>query len=155
MRHRIASYNEQSGRYTKMPAKFYVPDLTRNLVQIGKPGGYSFEPGTITQHNKVDAIMHNSCYDAYSAYEVLLREGIAKEVARMILPVNIYSIAYVTMNARALMNFLSLRVRDEEAAYPSFAMEEIHRVALKMEDHFKHFMPLTYLSFIKNGRVAP
>ena len=155
MRHRIASYNEQSGRYTKMPAKFYVPNSDRKIIQTGKTGEYNFELGTPEQYNSIDATMHNSCYDSYAAYEKLLSKGIAKEVARMVLPVNIYSIAYVTMNSRALMNFLSLRVLSGDSAYKSFPMWEIHNVAQQMETCFANIMPLTHKSFIKNGRVQP
>src|SRR5262245_43154499 len=46
MRHRIASYNEMSGRYTEMKPEFYVPGVGRPLIQQGKPGAYTFMPGT-------------------------------------------------------------------------------------------------------------
>ena len=46
MRHRIASYNEESGRYRELRPVFYVPGPERNLVQVGKPGAYEFLPGT-------------------------------------------------------------------------------------------------------------
>jgi len=93
--------------------------------------------------------------DAYGKYLMMMDNGIAREVARMVLPVNIYSSMYVTMNARSLMNFLSLRTKDETSAYPSFPQREIEMVAEKMEEFFAEKMPLTYESFKKNGRVAP
>ena len=46
MRHRMASYNEESGRYRELRPVFYVPSEERNLVQVGKPGAYDFLPGT-------------------------------------------------------------------------------------------------------------
>jgi thymidylate synthase (FAD) len=85
----------------------------------------------------------------------MLESGIAKEVARGVLPVNIYSSAYVTMNARALMNFLSLRKSDSESHFPSYPQREIEMVAEQYEEIFKTLMPLTYNAFVKNGRVAP
>lgn len=156
MRHRIASYNEESGRYKKLEPVFYIPDDDRKLVQVGKPGEYKFESGTIEQ---LDYVQQGHMYVsrvAYDNYERLLELGIAREVARMSLPLNIYSSAYVTMNARALMNFLSLRVVDELHSYfPSYAQEEIQMVARSMEEHFRDQMPLTAAIFHDSGRVAP
>ncbi len=85
----------------------------------------------------------------------MLDAGIAREVARAVLPVTIYSSMYVTMNARSLMNFLSLRTTREGTHFPSFPQREIEMVAEKMEDFWAGLMPLTYQAFNKNGRVAP
>lgn len=155
MRHRIASYNEQSGRYTRMTPEFYIPNQFRKLVQIGKPGDYIFEEGTTDQYRHVRYALQRTCQVAWSEYEMLLINGVAKEVARMALPLNIMSTAYVTMNARSLMNFLSLRTCRGEAAYPSFPMREIEMVAEQMETSFKTQMPLTAEAFDNNGRVQP
>jgi thymidylate synthase (FAD) len=62
---------------------------------------------------------------------------------------------FVTMNARAMMNFLSLRTTREGTHFPSFPQREIEMVAEKMEEFFAEKMPLTYEAFNKNGRVAP
>lgn len=155
MRHRIASYNEASGRYTKLPAKFYMPNDMRNLVQVGKPGHYNFQPGTDEQYAIVRESIVNSCTAVYLDYERMLEAGVAKEVARMALPVNIFSVAYVTMNARGLMNFLSLRVLSEDSTYMTFPMWEINQVANEMEKNFAEHMPITHASFVKYGRVQP
>jgi thymidylate synthase (FAD) len=85
----------------------------------------------------------------------MLEAGVAREVARIVLPVTIYSSAYVTMNARALMNFLSLRRKVEDSHFPSFPQREIEMVAEKYELEFERIMPLTHASFVANGRVAP
>lgn len=154
MRHRIASYNEESGRYKELEPVFYVPHRDRNLVQVGKPGAYTFLPGTDGQFEDVERELQANSMDAYDAYKLLLNEGVAREVARMVLPVNIYSSMYVTMNARSLMNFLSLRSL-EQGTYPSFPQAEIAWVAEGMEELFKQKMPLTHESFVQNGRVAP
>jgi len=95
------------------------------------------------------------CREAYAAYERMLEAGVAREVARIVLPLNIYSSAYVTMNARAMMNFLSLRRSAPESRFPSFPQREIEMVAEKYEAAFAELMPLTHASFIANGRVAP
>ncbi|MEI8057899.1 MAG: FAD-dependent thymidylate synthase [Actinomycetes bacterium] len=155
MRHRVASYNEESGRYRVLEPLFYVPAPERNLVQIGKAGAYDFIPGTEEQYAiTVDAIQ-TSCRQAYEQYQRMLDAGVAREVARAVLPVNIYSSAYVTMNARALMNFLSLRMRSDDSHFPSYPQREIEMVAERYEDEWARLMPITHASFVANGRVAP
>lgn len=155
MRHRIASYNEESGRYRELRPVFYVPGPERRLLQVGKPGAYTFEPGSPEQHALVDSEIKASCTQAYESYQRMLDAGIAREVARAVLPVTIYSSMYVTMNARALMNFLSLRTMREGTHFPSFPQREIEMVAEKMEDFWAELMPMTYDAFNKNGRVSP
>lgn len=155
MRHRIASYNEESGRYRELRPVFYVPSKDRKLVQIGKPGAYSFVEGTSEQHQiTVDAIKQ-TCTLAYENYQKMLTAGVAREVARAVLPVTLYSSMYVTMNARALMNFLSLRTAREGSHFPSYPQREIEMVAEKMEAEFAKLMPITYGAFEKSGRIAP
>lgn len=155
MRHRIASYNEESGRYKELSPVFYVPGPERKLIQEGKPGAYTFVTGTQEQYDAVVEATVDSCELAYSEYRWMLEKGIAREVARAVLPVNIYSSMYVTMNARALMNFLSLRTTREGTHFPSFPQREIEMVAEQMECFFAEKMPVTYECFNKNGRVAP
>lgn len=155
MRHRIASYNEESGRYRELRPVFYVPSKARKLVQVGKPGAYSFVDGTPKQYEIVVQSIKESCTQAYGHYQRMLDAGIAREVARAVLPVTLYSSMYVTMNARALMNFLSLRTAREGSHFPSYPQREIEMVAEKMEEHFARLMPITYGAFQKSGRVAP
>ena len=155
MRHRIASYNEESGRYRKLEPVFYVPRADRNVRQGGTSAHPRLTAGTAAQHEAVEAELITASTTAYSAYERLLVAGIAREVARMVLPVSIYSSAYVTMNARALMNFISLRTEDPTAAYPSHPMREIEVVARQFEMIMGETMPATHAAFLGNGRVAP
>jgi thymidylate synthase (FAD) len=155
MRHRIASYNEESGRYRELKPVFYVPNKERNLIQIGKTGAYEFIPGTDEQFQITVDAMKDAYLVAYDSYKKMLDAGIAREVARAVLPVATYSSMYVTMNARALMNFLSLRTAREGSHFPSYPQREIEMVAEKMEAEFAKLMPLTYQAFEKSGRVAP
>lgn len=155
MRHRIASYNEESGRYKELEPTFYLPDPKRNLIQIGKTGAYEFVAGTDEQYKTTYACIKESSVQAYSYYQDMLGEGVAREVARSVLPVNIYSSMFVTMNARSLMNFLSLRTTREGTKFPSYPQREIEMVAEQMEELFAEKMPITYATFNKNGRVAP
>jgi thymidylate synthase (FAD) len=155
MRHRIASYNEESGRYRELNPVFYVPDENRKLIQIGKTGAYTFVDGTPEQFNVSVEAMKKAYIVAYEQYKIMLDQGIAREVARVVLPVGLYSSMYVTMNARALMNFLSLRTSREGSHFPSYPQREIEMVAEKMEAEFARLMPLTYGAFEKSGRIAP
>ena len=97
----------------------------------------------------------NTATMAYHNYEWLLGKGIAKEVARMTLPVNIYSSMYVTLNARSLMAFLSLRTIAEGSMFPSTPMREIAMAGEKLEADFARLFPVTHAAFNKNGRVCP
>lgn len=155
MRHRIASYNEESGRYRELRPVFYVPAPERNLLQVGKPGAYEFLPGTPEQYALVDTATRDASEFAFLAYQRMLDAGVAREVARIVLPLNIYSSMYVTMNSRALMNFLSLRTKVEGTHFPSFPQREIEMCAEKMETIWTELMPLTHAAFNANGRVSP
>ena len=155
MRHRMASYNEESGRYKVLDPVFYVPPSDRPLIQIGKPGAYRFVEGTSQHYYATVSAIKDASEHSYMLYNRMLIQGIGKEVARMVLPVNLYSSAYVTMNPRALMNFLSLRTKNENSSYPSYPQREIEMVAEQYEYFFKEFMPDTHAAFEGNGRVAP
>jgi len=155
MRHRIASYNEESGRYRELKPVFYIPGKDRKLVQVGKAGAYTFVEGSAEQYEITVAAIKETCKLAYSNYQKMLSAGVAREVARAVLPVTLYSSMYVTMNARALMNFLSLRTARVGSHFPSYPQREIEMVAEKMEEHFAKLMPITYGAFQKSGRIAP
>ena len=155
-RHRIGwSYNESSGRYRELEPVFYVPAPDRRLVQEGKAGHYVFVEGTAEQHETVVAETKAACEQAYRAYQRMLRAGVAREVARGVLPVGTYSSMYATCNARSLMAFLSLRTKREDAKFPSYPQREIEMVGEAMEAHWARLMPLTHEAFCANGRVSP
>lgn len=155
-RHRVGwSYNEESARYKKLDPKFYVPNIERPLVQEGKPGHYIFVPGADNQYEEMRRSTELAQRVAYQEYENMLARGIAKEVARGVLPVSIFSSMYATCNARSLMSFLSLRTKREDSMFPSYPQREIEMVADEMEEIFADLFPITAASFDKNGRVSP
>lgn len=154
-RHRIASFNEMSGRYSVLPPRFYVPKADRKLVNAGKSARPDFVAGTSKQVEIVGEEIRAAHQAAWDTYQSLLSAGITNEVARIVLPVGIMSQMYMTVNARALMNFLKLRTGDARAVHPGHPQWEIQLVARKMEESFAALMPLTYEAFNKNGRVAP
>ena len=155
-RHRIGwSYNESSGRYRELEPVFYVPGPDRRLVQEGKTGHYVFVEGTAAQYEAVVTETKAACETAYRAYQRMLRAGVAREVARGVLPVATYSSMYATCNARSLMAFLSLRTKREDSTFPSYPQREIEMVGEAMEAEWARLMPITHAAFDKNGRVSP
>jgi thymidylate synthase (FAD) len=147
-RHRIGSFNEFSMRYARATDEFYVPATEDVRSQVGKPGAYSFEPVApeLAEHTRAEL---QKVYDvAYSTYEQLVEAGVARELARAVLPVGAYTEFYWTVNARSLMNFLSLRSAEA-------AQREIRRYAEACERLFATAMPVTYDAFVANERRAP
>jgi thymidylate synthase (FAD) len=147
-RHRIGSFNEFSGRYTEFTPDAYTPPVEDIRTQSGKPGQYTFEPADpdIAQ----DAIEHieHAYKTAFDAYNHMLLSGVAKEIARTVIPVGAYTEFYWTVNARSLMNFISLRTHET-------AQLEIQAFAQRIEYHFAQQMPITHKAFTENGRKAP
>jgi thymidylate synthase (FAD) len=152
MRHRTSSFNETSGRYKELEPVFYVPNRERNLIQVGKTGHYTFEPGTDEQYEIVRESTVEASEFAYAKYQRMLNAGIAREVARGVLPVNLFSQTYMTLNMRNLMHFLSLRTIHEDAQVKSYPQHEIALLADQMEAHFAKTTPLVYEAFNKYGR---
>jgi thymidylate synthase (FAD) len=155
-RHRVGwSYNEESGRYKELAPKFYSPPTHRELAQEGKPGHYRYVPGTDVQRDVVKT-SHNFIYaQAYTEYRHQLDQGVCREVARMVLPVSIYSSMYATCNPRSLMHFLALRTKSARAKVKSSPMHEINVAATQMETSFAQLFPITHDAWHRNGRVAP
>ena len=152
-RHRMSSFNEMSGRYTKMKPKFYIPQDSRPA----KNQGTSMVPFMV-EHPELYTHNLNLTQDAmesWSTYQMALDNGIANEVARIGLPLNIYTQMYWTVNARSLMNFLSLRIESVYSQVMSHPQLEIQMAAEQVEDIFREHMPLTYDSFVNKGRIAP
>ena len=147
-RHRIGSFNEFSMRYAKATDDFYVPEPEDVRTQVGKPGAYSFEqvaPELAEETREQLKAVYDQAYDTYNR---LVEQGVARELARSVLPVGAYTQFYWTVNARALMNFVSLRNSE-------FAQLEIRRYAEAVERFFERKMPVTYAAFVANDRLSP
>jgi thymidylate synthase (FAD) len=146
-RHRAGhSYNEWSGRYSKLEAEFYVPDYVR--TQVGKPGAYSFEPVEPAVRDAARDEIQASAERAFEAYERMLEQGVAKEVARTVLPLAMYTKYFWSCNPRSLMHFCSLR-NSEHAQF------EIREYARAAESFLQRLMPVTHAAFVANERTAP
>jgi thymidylate synthase (FAD) len=146
-RHRAGhSYNEWSGRYSKLEAEYYVPDYVR--TQVGKPGAYSFEPVEPAVRDAAREEIRAAAGEAFAAYERMLEQGVAKEVARTVLPLAMYTKYYWSCNPRSLMHFCALR-NSEHAQF------EIREYARAAEGFLERLMPVTHAAFVANDRTAP
>jgi thymidylate synthase (FAD) len=148
MRHRVGSFNEFSMRYAKATDDFYVPEAEDVRTQVGKPGAYSFEPVEAALAEETREALEAVYEQAFATYERLVEAGVARELARSVMPVGAYTEFYWTVNARALMNFVSLRAHET-------AQREIRRYAEAVETFLAEKMPVTHAAFVAAGRVAP
>lgn len=137
MRHRWCSYNEISARYTEVSDEFHIPDEFRVQDILNKQGS---KKGRTLDQEKLRGEFSKVVQASYSTYKDLLSAGVAREMARMILPVCQYTQFYWTVNARSLMNFISLRA-------DSHAQAEIRHYAMAMARIFKEKMPWTWDAF--------
>lgn len=145
-RHRTGSFNEESGRYSTLKREFYYP-WGRVRRQTGKPGAYTFERVDEALDMQVSRDIAAANNYAWQTYTDLLDKGIAREVARMVLPLNTYSTFVWSVNPRNLLNFLVLRNSPE-------AQEEIREYAQAVEKLFAPLMPLTYAAWDSSDRTA-
>jgi thymidylate synthase (FAD) len=147
-RHRVGSFNEFSMRYAKATDDFYVPEPEDVRSQVGKPGAYSFEPVDDELAERTREELREVYDHAFETYTRLVEAGVARELARCVMPVGAYTEFFWTVNARALMNFVSLRAAET-------AQREIRRYADAVEEFFAAKMPVTHAAFVAANRVAP
>lgn len=146
-RHRTFSINEMSGRYVELEREFYVPARDDMREQKGKPGAYYYE--TIESDGKADTAqleISMASQRSFDTYERLLEEGVAKEVARLVLPVNTYSKMVWSGDLRCLMQFLALRNHPH-------AQLEIRRYAEVIEEIAFSVAPVAMGAFVEHGKA--
>lgn len=146
-RHRIGSYNEMSGRYVEFEPEFYYPLRWRVPGTFNKQGSV-FPDEEPEWDNAWSEVYHQNILKSWNEYQYLLKGGIAKEMARMVLPLSLYTQFYWTVNARSLMNFLNLRTGED-------AQWEIRQYAETIQDYFANAMPITFAAWISNNKLAP
>jgi len=147
-RHRIGSFNEFSARYSEVKDEFFVPNDFDVRTQVGKPGAYYFAPVESDVAERTVAQIREANEYAYAAYKKMIDDGVAKELARTVLPMGMYTQFYWTLNARSLMNFLALRLDKS-------AQVDIRRYAKRVEAIFAEQMPVTFKAWVVNGLVCP
>lgn len=114
-RHRTWSYNEVSARYTELPEEFYVPEPDQITFQSTS----NKQMRTTTRHplaNGYQAVIRNVCRDAFAQYQHMLANGVPRELARGVLPLNTYTRMFATVDLHNLAHFLRLRMH-EHAQY--------------------------------------
>jgi thymidylate synthase (FAD) len=138
IRHRMASYNEVSLRYTETKDEFYVPQKWRAPDLKNKQ---SSQAAPELDHDKCTELLRASYEKAYASYQELIKAGAARELARMVLPTSLYTQFYWTVNARSLMHFIDLRA-DANAQW------EIQRYAEALAEFFRKRLPWTWEAFL-------
>jgi thymidylate synthase (FAD) len=144
IRHRTASVNEISGRYSILKREFYLPSPQVIAPQsTANHQGRSQQCVSFEDAQKVLKILETDALMCYEHYEEL-NEGVAKEIARMNLPLNFYTEWYWKINVHNLLRFLHLRM-DEKAQY------EIRVYAHAIFSILKEWMPITTAAFEEYG----
>jgi thymidylate synthase (FAD) len=143
-RHRTFSYNEISRRYVDSPPEFFYPDTWRKRADNVKQGsseesldGYALESVTDEFEGAIE--------DAVDAYNSLMGQGVAPELARMILPQNMYTEFYMSGNLRAWSHFLQLRL-------DGHAQKEVRQVAQQVVDILTPLYPIS-IDALLNGET--
>jgi thymidylate synthase (FAD) len=134
-RHRTASVNEISGRYSVLKEEFYEPETWRKQAKDNKQGSEgSYED------QGADALLKEVEEEAYRAYQALLERGVAREMARMVLPLNLYTEFYWKQDLHNLFHFLKLRL-DPHAQW------EIRQYAQAIANIVKERVPMAWEAF--------
>jgi len=140
VRHRMASLNEVSARYSVLPEEFYIPDseVVRAQSTSNKQGrdGHLPEDDVVAYQTE----LRRSCSEAYRAYERALESGVARELARCVLPVNIYTAKVWSSDLHNLFHFLSLRMDPH-------AQLEIRSYANAIAEVVKEWVPWCWEAF--------
>lgn len=144
-RHRTWSYNEMSARYTTLDEGFYIPEL----ASITKQSKHNKQMRTKEQHPEADAIateMTRVCSEAFDTYEMFIREGVPRELARGVLPVFTYSRMFASVDLHNLLHFLELRLHEH-------AQPEIRDYAKAILKLIEPVVPLCLSAFLVH-RIA-
>lgn len=131
MRHRTFSYNERSARYKELLPEFWIPEEARVSSETNKQGS---DPANDPELDDFVQYMTIEAYEmAYEYYEELLERGIAREMARTVLPMGVYTEAYATGNFRNWMHFVNLRGSADAQKEIQVYADAIHKmIAEKM-----------------------
>lgn len=153
-RHRTQSYNEQSGRYTKYEASFYVPGIDRPLINVGTDMRPNYVPADPELHERfVNQLIEG--YEAqWARYEEAISWGISKEMARMHLQPAIKTTFYAKTDLLNWMRFLVKRTSKPGAYVQGHPMWEIEKLADEVEKILTELYPVAMETFNRFGRVV-
>ena len=124
-----------SGRYTVLPDLYYIPDVTRIQLQSA-----TNKQGSAEQHPNAEHLrrqIEEATARSRETYNYLIEAGIAREVARLVLPVNQYSRMRASANLRNWLGFLSLRDANG-------VQWEMRQYAITVAGFIKERFPRTY-----------
>jgi thymidylate synthase (FAD) len=142
IRHRTANVNEYSGRYSLMPLLFYTPQASDFALQSKQNNqGRSESPAEAALYHEATARWERMRTDAAETYGWLVAEDIAREIARIELPLSTYTQWYWKIDLHNLLHFLTLRVDPH-------AQLEIRAFAEVMAGMVKRVAPLSYEAWI-------
>ena len=139
VRHRMQNLNEVSARYTDLPREFYIPTVWRKNLGAGQNKQQSVVSEDLA-HEGLTTMVASFCDSAYNFYETLLANGVARELARMVLPVNIYTEIYCCWDLKNLLHFIKLR---EDA----HAQAEIQEYAKAIKTILLELFPWTMAAY--------
>ena len=150
VRHRMQNLNEMSARYTELPNEFYIPSKWRKQDTKNKQGSVDTqdwdwpcpELGDISINDHLSLQLKQHCEDSYKLYENMLNNGVARELARMVLPINVYTEIYCCWDMKNLTHFIGLR--DE-----AHAQYEIQEYGKAIKTICKELFPFTMEAFDK------
>ncbi|HEV8244211.1 MAG TPA: FAD-dependent thymidylate synthase, partial [Polyangiaceae bacterium] len=142
IRHRTANVNEYSGRYSLMPMLFYTPSADQLQTQSQSNNqGRSGQPVTLAKYQEAVRRWNEIRERARGAYEWMTAEEVARELARIDLPLSTYTQWYWKIDLHNLLHFLKLRV-DRHAQW------EIQEFGRVMAGMLKRLAPLSYEAWI-------
>lgn len=141
VRHRTASLNEVSGRYSELPEEYYVPEIFAINKQDTKNKQGRGEFMVLEEAIKVRELIDESCKASFEIYKHLLSLGVARELARVVLPLSTYTTIVWKMDLHNLLHFLKLRLDPH-------AQLEIRAYAKVIEKMVAEFFPATYKAWV-------
>lgn len=144
-RHRTWKYNEVSARYSELPAEFYIPEVS----QITTQSASNKQMRTDDIHPEAELfqrVISAQCESAFATYQMMLKEGVPRELARGVLPMNTYTHMFATVDLHNLAHFLRLRLH-------SHAQFEIRVYAQAMLELIEPIVPVA-VAALKRHRLA-
>lgn len=144
VRHRTCSMNEMSARYTELLDEMFVPETVEMQSTDNKQGR---EEGPCQDSDMLRTIITQTNEEAYRGYKILLEAGVSREIARGVLPLNIYTKFVWKMDLHNLLHFLKLRLHPH-------AQKEIRVYAEIMERLVEQAFPIVYEAFVDFSRDA-
>ena len=141
VRHRMQNLNEVSARYTELPNEFYIPEKWRAQDSKNKQGSTTAN-WEEDEEFAMSQMLFEHCEDSYKLYQKLINFGVAREMARMVLPVNIYTEIYACWDLKNLLHFITLRE-------DSHAQAEIQEYGKAIKSILNELFPWTMEAYEK------